>query len=191
VAGVPLAAQAACGDTTSHLFEAYAAATRNDVQGTLVTFVDPSGNLSVSGNGSTLLCTSLTAISSANTTAVTAGTFGHANGVILAAAPGLGYLLELISAVMSYTYATAAYTGGGNISVNIGAGGSALTGVIAAASSVGAGSSNIIQFVPLSTAGFALTANTSINLVAASAFTQPGTAAGTIKVFTTYRIHKL
>jgi hypothetical protein len=63
--------------------------------------------------------------------------------------------------------------------------------VIAAASSVGAGSSNIIQFVPLSTAGFALTANTSINLVAASAFTQPGTAAGTIKVFTTYRIHKL
>jgi hypothetical protein len=56
---------------------------------------------------------------------------------------------------------------------------------------VGAASSKIIQFVPLSTVGFALTANTPINLVAASAPTQPGTAAGTIKVYTYYAVHPL
>ena len=91
---------------------------------------------------------------------------------------------------MSYTYATAAYTGGGNVTVNIN-GGAALTGVVSAANSLGAASSNIIQFVPLATAGIALTANKGLNLVAASAFTQPGTAAGTVKVFFAYRIHTL
>ena len=41
------------------------------------------------------------------------------------------------------------------------------------------------------TAGIALTSNKGLNLVAASAFTQPGTAAGTVKVWTTYRLHTL
>ena len=73
--------------------------------------------------------------------------------------------------------------------MNISGGGAALTGLVSAANSLGAAADKIVQFVPLATAGIALTENTGLNLVAASAFTQPGTAAGTVKVFVRYRIH--
>ena len=121
-------------------------------------------------------------ISSANIVATTAGAFGHANGVILVPAAPTGYINVFDSACLSYTYATAAYGAGGNVTINIGGGGAALSGLVSAANSVGASASKIIQFVPLATAGIAHSTAESINLVAASAFTQPGTAAGTIKV---------
>lgn len=129
-------------------------------------------------------------ISAADIVATAAGKFGHAAGVPLVADPGAGKLVELISTIMSYTFGVAAYTAGGNITVNIN-GGAAVTGLIAAASSIGAGASNIIQFVPLAAAGNVLTADKGINLVAAAAFTQPGGAVGTIKVFVAYRVHTL
>jgi hypothetical protein len=127
-----------------------------------------------------------TNISSANITGTSAGQLGHAQGVILVPAAPTGYVNVLDGVTMSYTFATAAYTGGGNTTVNIGGGGAALTGLVSAANGIGKASSNVTQFVPLATAGIGLTSAQSINLVAASAFTQPGTAAGTIKCHVWY-----
>lgn len=128
-------------------------------------------------------------ISAAAIVATTVGNLGHANGVELVAAPGAGYFLELLSATLVYNYNTAAYTGGGNVTVNIGAGGAALTGLVSAANSLGAAASKIVNFQPLAAAGNSLVENKGINLVAATAFTQPGTAAGTVSVRIRYRIH--
>lgn len=126
-------------------------------------------------------------ISAANIVATTAGAFGHANGVIMLAAPGAHVVNEVISCVLLYKFATAAYTAGGNITVNNGAGGAAITGLVSAANSVGAASSKVVFFVPLSTVGIALVENGPINLVSSAAFTQPGTAAGTITWYLNYR----
>lgn len=160
-------------------------------EGTIVAGFDKSLGLFTGGNPSSKHFTTLTTISAAQIVSTAAGNFGHANGQTLVAAPGAGFGLEIESVLMSYTFATAAYTGGGNVTVNLGGGGAALTGLVSAANSIGAGASNVYQFVPLSTAAFAMTANTGLSLVAAAAFTQPGTAAGTIKVYTTYRVHLL
>lgn len=127
-------------------------------------------------------------ISAADIVATTAGKLGHAAGYPLVADPGATKVVELISAVLIYDYDTAAYTGGGNVSININ-GGAALTGVVSAANSLGAAADKIVQLAPLSTAGNALTANKGLNLVAAAAFTQPGTAAGVVRVKVAYRVH--
>lgn len=127
-------------------------------------------------------------ITAADIVATGAGKFGHASGVVLVADPGAGKAVEHISTTLIYDYSTAAFTGGGNISVNSN-GGSALTGVVSAANSVGAAADKIVQLVPLATAGNALTVNKGLNLVSASAFTQPGTAAGVIRVKVAYRVH--
>jgi hypothetical protein len=126
-------------------------------------------------------------ISAADIVATDATKLGHAAGVPLVADPGAGKVVELISAVLSYSYDTAQYGDGGNVTININ-GGAALTGVVSAANSLGAAADKIVQFVPLADAAGALTPNKGLNLVAASAFTNPGTAAGTVKVFVTYRI---
>lgn len=127
-------------------------------------------------------------ISVANIIGTAAGQFGHANGVILVPAPGAGKALILENCTASYVFGTAGYTGGGNTTVNIGAGGAALTGLVSAANFAGAASSKPVMFVPLSTVGIALTANTPLNLVTASAFTQPGTAAGVINWAITFQV---
>lgn len=126
-------------------------------------------------------------ITSANITGTSAGQLGHAQGVLLIPAAPAGFVNILDQAVMSYLFNTAAYTGGGNTTVNIGGGGAALSGLVSAANGLGKASSNITQFVPLATVGIGQTSAQSINLVAASAFTQPGTAAGTIKVHLWYK----
>ena len=127
-------------------------------------------------------------IPAADITSTSAGKLGHASGVPLVADPGATKVIELISAVLIYDYDTAAYTGGGNVTINSN-GGFALTGVVSAANSIGASADKIVQFVPLATGGNALTANKGLNLVAASAFTQPGTAAGVVRVKVAYRVH--
>lgn len=126
-------------------------------------------------------------ISAADIVATTAGKFGHAAGFPLVADPGAGKVVELISAVVYYKYDTAGYGVGGNTTININ-GGAALTGVVANSALCAATADKVNQFVPLSTAGNALTVNKGLNLVTASAFTQPGTAAGTLKVFVNYRV---
>jgi len=126
-------------------------------------------------------------ISAADITATDAGKLGHAAGVPLVADPGANKVVDLISAVMIYDFDTAAYTAGGNITVNSN-GGAALTGTVTAANSLGASTDKIVRFVPLSTGGVALTANKGLNLVSSAAFTQPGTAAGVVRVKVLYRV---
>lgn len=128
-------------------------------------------------------------ISSANITGTSAGQLGHANGYELIAAPGAGKAVEVISAVVILDYATAAYGGGGNVTVNYGGGGSALTGAVSAANSLGASGDKIALVLATAPTNNQLSANTGVNLVAASAFTQPGTAAGVVRVKVAYRIH--
>lgn len=128
-------------------------------------------------------------ISSANITGTSAGQLGHANGVILVPAGGTHFTIELISVVAHFKFITAAYTGGGNTTVNQGGGGAALTGLVSAANSLNNAASKSWTFYPLSTAAVANVENGPINLVAAAAPTQPGTAAGTITVYSNFRVY--
>jgi hypothetical protein len=129
-------------------------------------------------------------ITSAMITGTAAGQLGHALGVPLVPDPPAGTLIELISCIVSYKFATAAYANGGNLSVNIN-GGAAVTGVVSAANSIGAGADKAVELLPLAAAGNVLTPNKGLNLVAAAAFTNPGTAAGTVKCYVMYRVYTL
>lgn len=128
-------------------------------------------------------------ISSANITGTSAGQLGHANGVVLLAAAAAGSINQLISAVFAMDYATAAYTGGGNTTVNISGGGAALTGLVSNANFIQVSSDKIIEFVPLAATfnNYGTGAN-GLALVTASAPTQPGTAAGIINWAIAYRV---
>jgi len=128
-------------------------------------------------------------ISAADIVSTAAGKLGHAEGQILVAAPGAGYLLQLISAVLIFDYATATYGAGGNVTVNWSGAGGAITGLISAANSFGAGADKLAHFIPLSTAALVPIANAGLNMVAASAFTNPGTAAGVGRVKIAYLVH--
>jgi len=118
-----------------------------------------------------------------------AGDIGHASGAVLVAAPGAGKLLEFVSAVCSYTYDTAAYTGGADDCV-IRQGATAVSAPIAKADLLADTASDIAYVNALSAADIKLTANSTLNF-AGTAFTQPGTAAGTLKILLTYREHTL
>lgn len=155
--------------------------------------VQVSGDVTISAAGVSTLSSKIQqkaagVISSANITGVGAGQLGHAQGVVLLAAPGANLAWELVSLALYFTFGVAQYTGGGNITVNWGAGGVALTGLVSFANSVGKATSNANLFVPLSTAAIAIVSNASLNLVAASAPTQPGTATGTIAYELIYRL---
>lgn len=126
-------------------------------------------------------------ISSANITGTSAGQLGHANGVILIPAPGAHVVTELVSVFVACKFVVAAYTGGGNMTVNNGAGGAALTGLISAANSLNNAASKSFFFVPLTTVGIPNVENGPINLVTSAAPTQPGTAAGTITWVANFR----
>lgn len=136
-----------------------------------------------SGPAAELSTVTLTA---AQMIATTAGSLSHAQGLIVVPAAPTGYVNILHRAIVSYTFATAAFTGGGNTTFNIGAGGAALTGLIATTTLWQNASSIVQEFVPLSTVAFPITAATSINLVTASAITNPGTAAGSAKIYCWY-----
>jgi hypothetical protein len=180
---VPLTIQGAPSQTAS-LIEAYDGS-KNFLWG-----IDASGN-HITNAGASTSTTTTVSINATDLVGTSAGQFGHANGYPLVAAPGAGKVIEFVSATMSYTFGVAAYTSGGNVTVNLAAGGAALTGIISAANSIGAASSKIGTYTPLAATGAVVTSNTGINLVAAAAFVQPGTATGTIKVFVTYRVHTL
>lgn len=118
--------------------------------------------------------------------ATAAGSLSHANGLIVVPTAPTGFVNILHRAIVSYTFSVAAFTGGGNNTFNIGGGGAALTGLIATTTLWQNASSIIQEFVPLSTVAFPVTKETSINLVTASAITNPGTAAGSAKVYAWY-----
>lgn len=127
-------------------------------------------------------------ISSANITGTSAGQFGHAQGVSLVPAPGAGLALQLESVGLYSVFGVAAYGAGGNITVNWGAGGAALTGLVSAANTLGNAASKAWMFTQLSTAALAIVSNAALNLVSSAAFTQPGTAAGVINWECWYRV---
>ena len=132
--------------------------------------------------------TTSVAIPSADITATTAGKLGHAEGVILVAAPATGYIYELVSATMFYDSGAAGYGAGGNITVNQSGGGIALTGLVAAANSLGAAVDKILQFNPLAATATAISVGKGLALVSSAAFT--GAATGTIRINISYKIHE-
>ncbi len=136
---------------------------------------------------STLIKYAEISISSANITATTAGALGHASGVVLVA-PTVGKFVELISATLIYDYAGAGYSTGGNLTINQN-GGSAVTGVVSAANSLGAASDKIVVFAPLAATATPYVKNLGLNLVAATAFTNGGSATGVVRVKIAYREH--
>lgn len=127
-------------------------------------------------------------ITSANITGTSAGQLGHANGVVLVAAPAASTVNQLVSAVLINDFAVAAYTGGGNTTINIGAGGAALTGLVSNANFIQSAADKVIEFVPLAATFNTYTITNPINLVTASAPTQPGTAAGVFRYVVHYRV---
>ena len=117
------------------------------------------------------------------------GCIGHSAGAVLVAAPGAGKVLEFVSAVLSYNFDTAAYTGGGD-DVVIRQGATAVSAAIAKTDLLADTEDDIAYVGALSAADVKLTANSTLNL-AGTALTQPGEAAGTLDVFITYRVHTL
>lgn len=127
-------------------------------------------------------------ISSANITGTAAGQLGNANGVVLVPAAPAKAINELISAVIAMDFNTAAYTGGGNTTINISGGGAALTGLVATGTFIQAAADVIIELVPLAATNnnYGTGAN-GLALVTSVAPTNPGTAAGVINWVVTYR----
>ncbi len=126
-------------------------------------------------------------ITSAQITGTTAGMLGHANGVVMVPAAPAGAINEFISTVAAMDFSGIAYTGGGNVSVNISGGGAALSGVVTTTVFIQAAADLIIEWVPLAATKNVYTSANGLAMVSASAPTQPGTAAGVINWFTTYR----
>jgi len=119
-----------------------------------------------------------------------AGDLGHASGAVLVAGVSSAYAMEFVSAVAIYDFATAAYTGGGNdTTINIGSGGAVLTGVVTTANLLGAAGDKVVVFYPLSTAALPLSVGTGLSMNSVTAWTQPGTAAGVVRVQVSYRLH--
>lgn len=127
-------------------------------------------------------------ISSANITGTAAGQLGNANGVVLVPAAPAKAINELISAVIAMDFATAAYTAGGNTTINISGGGSALTGLVNTTTFIQAASDIIIELVPLAATNNSYgTGANGLALVTSIAPTNPGTAAGVINWVVNYR----
>lgn len=107
---------------------------------------------------------------------------------LVAAAAGKAY--EFISAVVIHDRDTAAYTGGGDITVR-NAVPTTLSSTISAANSFGSAADSIMQCVALDTAnGIALAENSALQITCATGdFTDPGTAAGVGRIKVAYRTH--
>ena len=118
-----------------------------------------------------------------------AGCIGHADGAVLVAAPGEGKCLEFVSAVLSYTFNTAAYTGGGDDLV-VRQGTTSVSAAIASADLIGDSANDYAYVGALSAADIKLTANSNLNLKS-TAWTNPGTAAGTLRYAVSYRVHSI
>ena len=121
------------------------------------------------------------------------GDIGHTDGAVLVAAPGAGYVLEFISAMLIYDYSGAAYTDGSNdIVINIGSSGTQLAVVKSIAKSFLLGASEDKIYLPYSeySGGVGLPVPTGAALsIAGTAFAQPGAAAGVLRVHITYKVH--
>lgn len=134
--------------------------------------------------------TATTSLDASTIVGSTAGTLGHANGVTLvAAAPGKR--IFLVECYVVFTFATAAYTGGGTTSLRyLDAAGNAISGAQTAAATFLSVSSRTWAYTPASFNNGGLSGGVGVGVALASgaAFTQPGTAAGTAAIITRYRL---
>jgi len=115
---------------------------------------------------------------------------GHVDGALLVASPSSDYVLEFVSAVFIYDYDTAAYTGGADdIVVQIGAVGTQVTvsSAITGADLLEAAGDKILRLGAIATETIPLVGGDLS--IAGTALTDPGTAAGVLRVHITYRIH--
>lgn len=115
----------------------------------------------------------------------------NATPVSVVAAPGAGFVLEFLGAVLIYDFATAGYGGGGDVTIRYGGGGTTLSTTVTAANSFGAAADRIANIKMLDTAGgVLLTANTALVITnATGAFTDaPSNGVGRLKIH--YAIHK-
>lgn len=129
-------------------------------------------------------------ISAARIISTAAGDLGHANGVIMVPAAPTGCINQLVSCIVALDFGVAAYTGGGNTTVNIGAGGAALTGLVATTVLIQAAADVVIELVPLAATKNTYTTANPLNLVTSIAPTNPGTAAGVINYVIKYNLIK-
>jgi hypothetical protein len=136
--------------------------------------------------------TASVALTSTQITGTSTEQLGHADGVTLVPAVA-GKRIHVLQWCVVYTFNTAAYTGGSNIQLFYPiAGASAADGQITAASSLTAGNSRTNWSQgwtsnKLFTNGFAIGDPLAIN-ASSSAFTNPGTAAGTATVTVLYAL---
>jgi hypothetical protein len=112
--------------------------------------------------------------------------------VEVVAAQGADTAIEFISATLIYDYDTAAYTGGGDVSIEY-SGGSTISTTVAAANSFGAAGDKVYSMAALNAAGgYSMLVNTGLDITnATGAFVDPGTAAGVARLQITYRVHTL
>lgn len=148
--------------------------------------VTASGGIS-KGTANVTEFTVLTTLTATEIVGTAAGDIGHANGATLVAAPSSDYALEFVSAVLVYDFATAAYTGGADdLVIALGSGGAALTTAITDANLIKAAGDKVLKISAIATET-PLTVGTAISL-RGTAYTNPGTAAGVLRVYTTYRV---
>ena len=166
-------------NTETKIIDAATGAVTADIQAT-------AGSIGSTELAASLIQTAEVELSATEIVGTDAGDLGHSAGAVLVAAPGAGYTLEFISAVLIYDYDTAAYTGGGaDLAVRQGT--TAVSSAIASADLLGAAADKIVLASALSAADIALTENSTLNL-ASTAWTQPGTAAGVLRVKVAYRV---
>ena len=145
-----------------------------------------SGGISITPNVKTLVA--LATLTAAQIVGSAAGDIGSTAGAELVAAPGAGYVLQLIGAVLVFDYAGAAYTAGGDDNViQNGLTATALSVAIAGADLLEASGDKIAQLNALPASDQALVENTSLNLKG-TALTQPGSAAGVLRAYVTYNL---
>jgi hypothetical protein len=125
-------------------------------------------------------------IASAQIVGTFANDLGHANGSPIVLAPGAGYALQFVSAVLIYDYDTAAYTGGAGDDLTFYINSVPVSASIATADLITKAGDTVI-YVPALATDYVLGVNSTINL-ACTEVTQPGTAAGVIRVKCTYRV---
>jgi len=133
----------------------------------------------------TAIVTAEVAISAAEIVGTAAGDLGNSGGVEIVAAPGAGFALQFIDAVIIYDFDTAAYTGGAGDDLGFFINSVAVSPSIATADLITKAGDTVISMSPLAT-DYVLGVNSNINL-ACTAVTNPGTAAGVIRVKVRYR----
>ena len=152
--------------------------------------ISSTGGISLTANVTQF--TVLTTLTATEIIGTDAGDLGHADGAILVAAPAGGTVLQFVSAMLIYDYASAAYTDGGNdLVINIGSTGAQLAVVKTIASSFLLGASADKMYTPYveysGGVGLPVLAGEALSLKS-TAWTQPSTAAGVLRCYVTYNV---